>query len=59
MVAQINLKTKNLNVRSDLKFVTSIGMLDDQIIIPFRKKIYLLKNKQDEFLIGNTVEARK
>ncbi len=58
-VAQINLQTKSLNVRSDLKFVTSIGMLDNQIIIPFRKKIYLLKNKQDEFLIGNTAEAGK
>ena len=51
-VAELNLKSKNLIQRSDLNFVTSISMIDDQIAIPYRKKIYLIQNSQGHYFYG-------
>ncbi|OIQ16701.1 MAG: hypothetical protein BM556_13640 [Bacteriovorax sp. MedPE-SWde] len=43
---------KKAYIHSDLKFVTNAMPIENEIYIPFRKKIYTLKDKEGKFVIN-------
>lgn len=55
-LAQINLKTLQLNFLSELKFVTQVLKMDSLILIPFRDDYYIAKGKQD--LAASEIDTR-
>lgn len=50
-VVEFDLKTKKLIKRSDLKFVSNISILNNQLIIPYRDKFYMIKNSTGKYVI--------
>ncbi len=45
--AEIDLKTKNLTIVSDLKYVTQIISMDGRILIPFRESFYVISGESN------------
>lgn len=52
-----SLKEKKLYQRSDLNYVSSFVIQNEKVFIPYKDKIYLIKNKEGNFTITEEIKS--
>ncbi len=56
-VVAYNMKEKKLFKRSDLNYVSSFVFHNDKILVPYKDKIYVLRNKEGKFSINEEIKT--
>ncbi|MFG1500638.1 hypothetical protein ABMA70_10575 [Halobacteriovorax sp. XZX-3] len=57
-IVSYNLEDKKLRQRTDLNYVSNIVLHNKSILVPYKDKIYLLRNKEGKFSIDKEIKSK-
>ncbi len=57
-IVSFNLEDKKLYQRTDLNYISNIVLHNKSILVPYKDKIYLLKNKEGKFSINKEIKSK-